>query len=210
MKRAFSNKDIRVYTAVVSPFFTNCYIVADELSRALIIDPGDNASRIAEIIEKNSLRPEMIVLTHTHLDHIMALDDVRSKYSIPVSAHKEAEKTIKHYPVQLEIFGFEDKPVPGIDNYLSDNDEIFDVFRIIHTPGHSSDALCLYREGILFSGDTLFKGSIGRTDLPGGNYSQIIDSIRQKLMVLPLDTVVFPGHGESTTIRHEKQENPYL
>ncbi len=209
-KAEYSIGGLSIFSVQVSDFSTNCYIVADKTGRALVIDPGDEAADISRLIDQAGLKPELIVLTHTHIDHLMAAGHVKRTYKIGLAAHFEARKAMAYLPLQMKVFGFNNAEIPVIDTYLKEGDMIFNLFRVIHTPGHSPDAICLYSEGLLFSGDTLFAGSIGRTDLPGGDYDLIINSIKDKILVLPPDTSVFPGHGNRTTIGCEKKENIYL
>lgn len=210
MKHIFGDRKLDIYAVVVSSFFTNCYIVSDKQKKALIIDPGDNAHAIISAIDSMGLLPVLTAATHCHIDHIMAVDKIKKHYGIPFCAHTKSIEFIQYLPVQMKMFGFDQIDIPAIENAIEDGGIIFDRFKVIHTPGHSPDAVCLYTDGVLFSGDTLFFSGIGRTDLPGGDYDEIINSITNKLMVLPDETRVFPGHGSETVIKHERDENPFL
>lgn len=212
MKKLFQCPDFSVYLKTVSAFSTNCYIVEMTAPQkdVIIIDPGDDQSGILFDLDKHKMKPTMIFITHCHIDHLMAAEDIRTKFRIPVYAHVEYPSAMKYIPLQMKMFGFDNAVPPGIDHFLRDNDIIKDKISILHTPGHSQDSICIYFERVLFSGDTLFKGSIGRTDLPGGNYKQIIHSIRSKVLTLPDETAVLPGHGPRTTIKDEMDSNPFL
>lgn len=185
----------------------NCYILNNKGSeRALIIDPGSSKNLIFNRVEEQGLKPEGILLTHAHVDHISAVPEVAEKYGIPVWIHKDdvplynsPDNALKPWmdAVQSLPQPVEECPTAGME------------FTIIHTPGHSRGSCCFYfpEDKFLISGDTLFEGTYGRTDFPGGSEMAIMDSIRNKLLTLPKDVVVYPGHGESTTIAAE-QKNP--
>jgi len=199
----------------VGLFASNCYIVGCEDSlKGIIIDPGDEAGRIIKEIKDTGLEIKYLVLTHGHSDHTAALKDVKEATSAPIAIHTDDVDTMKQK--LLGIFmgaGFKSPPPP--DKLLDDGDVLsvdgLDL-RVIHTPGHSRGSICLLGDGILFSGDTLFNGSIGRSDLPGsgGNHKQLIESIKEKLLVLEDEIKVYPGHGPETTIGAERRGNPYL
>ncbi|MFC1935104.1 MBL fold metallo-hydrolase [Chloroflexota bacterium] len=198
---------------VVSPFATNCYIVGSEKTKeGMIIDPGDNARQILETVKELGLKIKLIVLTHGHVDHAGALSEVEKTTGAELRMHPDDLRFIQGNPFTNPP-GPSQPPTPSHEQYLNDGDSI-DVsdlhFLIIHTPGHSPGSICLFGHGILFSGDTLFNYSIGRSDLPGGSHHQLIDSLHSRLMMLPDDTVVYPGHGPETTIGTERQTNPFL
>jgi len=201
-------------TITVSLFATNCYLVFDgETGEGIIIDPGDEAYRIMSEVDRCGFRPQAILLTHGHGDHIGAVEDLKRKYRVPLIAGRGADKMIKSSNKNFAaMFGM---PVscPMPDRTLIDGDTIEvgpELLTVIETPGHSPDGICLLRGEILFCGDTLFYGSVGRTDLPGGNHEQLIDTITQKLLVLPDETTCYPGHGPVTTIGQERANNPFL
>ena len=205
-----------VKNLVVSMCATNCYIAYDESSMAgFIVDPGDEATRIIDTVDKLGVKPEAILITHGHFDHMGAAKEVALKYGIKVYAN-EAEKDVladARYNLSGPFCG--GNQVYEADEFLKDMQEI-DIagFHIImyHTPGHTPGGCCYYipREEVLFSGDTLFCQSVGRTDFPGGSMRTLVDSIKEKLMVLPMKTVVYPGHNESTTLEEERMYNPFL
>lgn len=173
---------------------TNCYIISCENSgHTIIIDPGDDPKKIIDYIQRNEFIPKGMILTHGHYDHIGGVNILKG-LAIPLMMNREDE-------VMLQL-----KDVKKVDRYLKDG-ELFDLGReklkIIHTPGHSRGGICIYSKPYLFAGDTLFKDGVGRTDLPGGSSSELDDSIRNKLFILPKDTIVYPGHGPKTTIGSE-------
>jgi glyoxylase-like metal-dependent hydrolase (beta-lactamase superfamily II) len=201
----------------IGPFLSNCYIVGSEKTReGMIIDPGAEAETILNTVKKSGLRIVLIVATHTHIDHIGALAQVKDATKASFALH-EAEKS-GGAPTALEelfapLLGDSGHPLPPPDRLLSDGDivEIGELhFKVLHTPGHSPGGICLLGHGVVFCGDTLFNYSIGRTDFPGCSYQQLMDSIYTKLMTLPDETRVFPGHGPETTIGFERQHNPFL
>lgn len=203
-------------TLVVGPFASNCYIVGSESSKhGLIIDPGAEAKLILKTVNDLSLTISLIVVTHAHIDHIGALAPVKESTGAKFAIHEaEAAASLGMFSRMLSSMtggSFTQPPKP--DRLLKDRDtiEIADLkFTVLFTPGHSPGGISLYGHGILFSGDTLFNYGIGRTDFPGCSYEQIMDSIKNKLMILPDETIVYPGHGPSTTIGEEKRGNPFL
>ncbi len=187
----------------VGPYMSNCYIVGSETTKeGIIIDPGAEAESIMKIVNALELDIKLIVATHGHIDHVGAVNGVKERTGAPFGMH-EAE-TIKG--------GIFEKSTP-VDEPLKRGDitEIGDLeFEVRHTPGHSPGGISLVGEGIVFSGDTLFQFSIGRTDFPGASYSQIMTSIFEQLMVLPDETPVYSGHGPDTTIGKERKANPFV
>ena len=202
----------------------NCSIVGDTQTReALVIDPGDEVSRILELLRKHQFTVKAIVSTHAHIDHVGGLRKLREATGAPVFMHAD---DLELYNALERQAGWLGMPTPGItevDTFLKEGDFLrwgpFEA-RVLHTPGHTRGSLCLYlpenadrvtlATPQLFAGDTLFAGSIGRTDLWGGSFEDIIRSIRLKLLELPDETVVFPGHGRTTTIGQERDTNPFL
>ncbi|MFG6383597.1 MAG: MBL fold metallo-hydrolase [Lachnospiraceae bacterium] len=194
---------------------TNCYfVINDETKEMLIIDPGDFAQMLAEKIKQKGLKPQAILLTHGHFDHAMAAEELAEIFHIKVYAH-ESEKNTLEQP-QLNVSAMIGKR----DSYHADvyvkEGEILKLanmeLKVLHTPGHTEGGCCYYleKEQVVFSGDTLFCQSVGRTDFPGGSMSQIVRSIKEKLMVLPDETKVYPGHMDITTIGKERAYNPFI
>lgn len=205
----------------LSLFGINTYLVFDpETKDCAIIDPGmsnpEEEKAIDNFIEQKGLRLTHIINTHLHIDHVAGIPHILKNYDVPVLAHKGDEKLGQRIDVQADVFGLNIRMGSlEISQYIEDGDKIKignDELEVISVPGHSKGSICLYNNkgGWLISGDALFQGSIGRTDLPGGNYKELIDSITEKLLSLPDSTVVFPGHGPSTTIGDEKRSNPFL
>lgn len=198
----------------LGPIGTNCYIVYDETSKeAMLIDPAWDYEQIDKTLRDHGLTLKFVFLTHGHADHIGALQEVRNKKDVPVYVGKGDSFLIQNSANNLSAFMGKKIECTSPEFTVSDGDSITLgslSFTVYETPGHTPGGVCLYGEGVVFAGDTLFRYSIGRTDFSGGSYQQLIDSIEQKLMVLPEDTIVLPGHGPSTTIGDEKARNPFL
>jgi hydroxyacylglutathione hydrolase len=202
---------------VVGPLVSNCYIVGSSSTKqGMIIDPGAEAGTILRTVQQMGLSISLIVVTHAHIDHIDALRAVKEKTNAQFAIHEAEKGLLSTAPpvgvlASLGLTAFKSPPQP--DRLLKDGDRI-DVgdlhFEVLHTPGHSPGGICLLGHGVVFSGDTLFNFGIGRTDFAGGSYELLMKSIREKLMVLPDETVVYPGHGPSTTIGDERRGNPFL
>jgi glyoxylase-like metal-dependent hydrolase (beta-lactamase superfamily II) len=195
---------------------TNCYVIGDDVSReGAIIDPGDDADLIVTAIEAEGLTIRYILITHAHFDHIMASGPLLTATGAPLALHP-ADRALLTSGGLAGWFGLlSSRHNPHVDVELSDGQELaVGGLRIeaLHTPGHSPGHVAFYlaRQGTLFSGDALFQHGIGRSDLPGGDHSVLISSIRERLLSLPADTVVYPGHGPATTIGDERRHNPYL
>lgn len=205
-----------IETFICGPFATNCYIVVDEESKkSIIIDaPPDSLSSITTYIKSNGLSLEYIILTHGHIDHIAHAEKLQAETKAKILLHEEDHYWIEPPDYMLALVaGDYIKFVPDISP--KDNEKYFVgkyKFEIIHTPGHTKGGICIYFKdnNVLFSGDTLFQESIGRTDLYGGSAKILLESICKKLLILPDDTIVYPGHGDETKIIYEKQYNPFL
>ncbi len=192
---------------------TNCYFIYDDDTKEmLLVDPAGEADKLTRLITEHGLKPVAILLTHGHFDHIGAVDEIRGAYGIPVYCHEAEKQILENVEYNLSTWmgaGFTVKP----DEFLTDGQEItlagFSI-KVIATPGHTKGSCCYYfvEDGFLISGDTLFQESYGRTDFPTGSMSELARSIREKLFVLPEETPVYSGHGEPTTIAHEKRYNP--
>ena len=194
----------------------NCSVIGDEKTReALVIDPGDEIERILEVLRRDQLKLKQIIVTHAHIDHVGGAMKLKRATNAPILLNKNDYTLLKMLDVQAAWIG---TPPPGgvtIDQSLEDQDTIqCGVIHAIamHTPGHTEGSTCLYfpSEQKLIAGDTLFAGSIGRTDLPGGSFNKIITSLHDRVLALPDETIVVPGHGALTTIGEERQSNPFL
>ena len=201
---------------IVSPFQENCYVIGDEESMTgAIIDPGDEAARIALTVERVGLEISQIIVTHSHIDHVGAVAQLVDEYMCPVLMHEEAEAMLKTVPQQAMMMGMRFGKVPKVDRHVGD-DEVLEVgslrLRSLYTPGHAPGhlAFLVEGEGIVFSGDALFAGSVGRVDLPGGSMEVLMRSISERLLTLPDETRVLSGHGPETTIGRERMANPFL
>jgi len=204
---------MKIKTIVVGELDTNCYLVSDDDGNACVIDPGDEADKIIAEIEKNKLKPAAIINTHVHPDHIGANIEIKQKYNIPIMVHKDdAHMLTPHFSLISSIAGYKfDSMEP--DRLLNDGDEIKIGslnLKIVHTPGHSKGGISILVGDAAFTGDTLFCGDIGRADLYGGDEKALVKAIKEKLLILPDSTALYPGHGKSSTIGNEKMYNIYL
>jgi hydroxyacylglutathione hydrolase len=194
----------------------NCSIFADEQGReAIVIDPGDEIEKITAILDKHHLRVTAIVITHAHIDHIAAAQKLRVLTHAPVYMDERDQALLNMLDAQANWLGVETPPRTDIDVHANDSTVLHlggSSFQVLQTPGHTPGSLSLWIAGEkkLLAGDTLFRDSIGRTDLPGGNSRQILSSIKTRLLNLPDETVVIPGHGQMTTVGREKERNPFL
>lgn len=210
---------IKVEKFVVNPLGENSFIISDETGECIFIDPGfyyeEEFQEITDYIRNNKLKPVKITNTHCHFDHILGVEFVRKEFNIPFYAHEADEFWVERVVDQGQMFGFEINPVSPIDQFLKENEFVEfgnTKLKIIHVPGHSPGHVAFYNEPepVLIAGDVLFYGSIGRTDLPGGNYETLISGIKNKLFPLPDNTKVYCGHGPETTLGFEKSTNPFL
>jgi len=210
---------ITVKKFVANQLGENSFVLYDETGECIFIDPGfyfdEEHEDIKDYINSNNLTPVRITNTHCHFDHIMGVEFIRNQYKIPFQAHKDDAFWVDNVSAQAQRFGLEMSPVSPIDEYLTENEFVKfgnSQLKIIHVPGHAPGHLVFYSEenSFLIAGDVLFYGSIGRTDLPGGDYNTLISNIKNKLLVLPDDTKVYCGHGPETTIGFEKTTNPFL
>ncbi len=207
---------MKIQNFVLGMVGTNCYLaVNEEEKQCILIDPAVYSGEITEQIRREGLNLRAILLTHGHFDHIMGIDGFRKEFpEIPVYAHREEEALLRDASMNASLEFGRQYTFSGAA-YAEDGD-VLDLagmqFRVIHTPGHTIGGCCYYlqEEKVLFSGDTLFQESIGRTDFPTGNGGQLMRSIREKLFTLPEETAVYPGHMERTTIGDEKKYNPYF
>ncbi|MBI5603583.1 MAG: MBL fold metallo-hydrolase [Deltaproteobacteria bacterium] len=203
-----------IQSLVVGPIQANCFILGDEKTlEAVVIDPGDEVKRILAGLQKQSLQLKYIINTHGHFDHVGANKALKDKTGAPILIHKGDAPMLSQLSASAAVWGMQVDDSPQADRLLEDGDRI--VFgqitlEVIHTPGHSPGGISLYTPKDLFVGDTLFAGSIGRTDFPGGDYDQLIAYVRNRLFVLGDDVRVFPGHGPATTIGQERRHNPFF
>lgn len=204
---------IKIERLTLGFFQSNCYILWNKPDpECVIIDPGEEPKRVIAVLEVHNLKPEAILLTHCHIDHCAGVKEIAEKYNIPFYMHQEEVPIYKSMPEQGMWFGvfFPDPPEPK--NFLEDGEEIQIgkmKIKALHFPGHSPGLLCYLLEDMLFTGDLLFQGSIGRTDLPGGSDEKMYQSLK-KLRELPRDLKIFPGHGEETELGFEMESNPFL
>ncbi|MCA1718189.1 MAG: MBL fold metallo-hydrolase [Actinobacteria bacterium] len=205
-----------VEMVIVGPFQENCYVIGDEDSgTGALIDPGEEAPRVALTVERMGLSISQIIVTHAHIDHVGAIAPLTDEFLCPVLMHEEAEAMLQTAPQQAMMMGMRFGKVPKVDRRIAD-DEVLEVgnlrLRSLYTPGHAPGHLAFYAEEqeVVFSGDALFAGSVGRTDLPGGSMEVLMNSISERLLTLPDATRVLSGHGPETTIGRERMTNPFL
>jgi hydroxyacylglutathione hydrolase len=195
---------------VIGPLENNCYIIADEQTRAaFIVDPGDEPDRILDLINEYGLKPQYIICTHAHFDHIAVVSDIKQETDMKIVLHRDDLELYRNVKNQAALWGYEIDSLPDPDLFVAEGDTLAIGnlrFMIFHSPGHSPGGICVYGEGIIITGDTLFAGSVGRTDLYGGDIEKLKISYK-RLMSLPEETKVLPGHGTETTIKKEKVDN---
>lgn len=200
----------------VGPLQCNCSVIGDDVSHeAMVIDPGDDIEDVLAILRKHNLQVKQIVITHAHIDHVGGAMKLRAATGAPILLNQNDYALLKMLDVQAAWIGMADPGKVDIDSSLGQADTVKAgslAADVIHTPGHTEGSICLYfpLEKKLIAGDTLFAGSIGRTDLPGGSFEKIMRSLRDKVLALPDDTVVVPGHGNLTSIGVERESNPFL
>lgn len=210
---------ITIRSFTFNPFEENMYVLYDETKEAVIIDPGcyseNEKSELAEFILKENLIPVKLINTHAHLDHMLGNNFVASKYKLKLHMHKDDLDLLRSAPVYGQMWGIKPEPSPDPEFFLEEGDQLNfgnSSLQVFFTPGHCPGSLSFYsaKDQFAIVGDVLFYGSIGRTDLPGGNLDILLKSIREKLFVLPDQTIIYPGHGPHTTIGFEKKHNPFL
>ncbi len=194
----------------------NCTILGSEQTReAIVIDPGDEIDVVLARLKKNNLTAKYIIATHAHIDHVGGFKALKDATGAPVYLHRGDVFLYEALPMQAKLLGIIEPPATEIDAYLEQGDELGTgelKLEVLHTPGHTPGSICFHTpdNSRLYAGDTLFLGSIGRTDLWGGNYEQIIHSLKTRIVTLPDETIVVPGHGPNTTIGRERRLNPFL
>lgn len=202
-----------------SPIQENTYILYNEFNNAIIIDPGcyfdDEKETLAGFIDKMGLTPKMLLNTHCHLDHVFGDKFVAEKYGLTLHIHEGEQKVLEFAPASGLMYNLPFDNYTGALDFINEGELISldnDVLKVLYTPGHSPASLSFYNEkdGFVIAGDVLFRQSIGRTDLPGGDYETLLESIRSQLLVLPDETKVYSGHGPETTVGYERRNNPFL
>lgn len=200
----------------VGPFLENTYVVGDAATKlAWVVDPGGDLPRVSRALESKGLSPVAVVLTHGHIDHVLGADEAHRKFGVPVWAHEADRAFLEELPMQALMFGLPSVEGPPLARRLGHDEELMlgaTRARVVHTPGHTPGGLCLFfpEDKVLLTGDTLFRGSIGRTDLPGGDPRALLASIRERLLGLGDDVVFYPGHGPSGTLGDERRMNPFV
>jgi hydroxyacylglutathione hydrolase len=199
---------------VTGMFMENCFLVACEETReGVIIDPGDEAERIVEMVERHGVTPVRVLNTHAHIDHVGAVAEICRHYDIPFEVHRGEEENLAHLASHAAVFGLAAPEQPVVFAFIEDDGEYAignGTLEVIPTPGHTPGGVSFHGDTFVIAGDTLFQQSIGRTDLPGGDFATLRSSIRDRLFALPPETVVHCGHGPSTTIGKEKASNPFV
>ena len=205
---------LTIQSFAVMPFDENCYVVSDDTGEGVVIDPGGMAKEILAYIREAKLSIKAVLDTHGHCDHIGANDAIRDETGAPLYIHKADAPMLSDMRLNLSAFmGFKALSRPAAEHLLSEGDKISfgqSELEVIHTPGHTVGGVCFVGDGVVFTGDTLFAGSIGRSDFPGGSEVELIGNIKKKLLALPDEMKVYSGHGPSSEIGWERQCNPYL
>ncbi|MCF8335397.1 MAG: MBL fold metallo-hydrolase [Bacteroidales bacterium] len=210
---------IQIKTFIFNPFQENTYVIYDETKRCVILDPGcyfpEEQNELTGFISNNSLQPEYIIHSHGHIDHILGTNFLRDRYNIQAIMHKDDLNILRRSKGFGEMVGIETEQPGDPEKFIEEGEKITcgnTAFEVLHLPGHSPGSIGLYnkKEHVIFVGDVLFRRGIGRTDLMGGDHMTLISNIKNKLLSLNDDTIVYPGHGETTTIKEEKAENTLL
>jgi len=210
---------MKIKKLVVGPLQANCYVVWDRAGgSAAIIDPGGDPEEIISVVDDEKLKPVVLINTHGHIDHIAANRAIKERYDIPLLIHREDSASLTDPGLNLSAMGFGQLDSPPSDRELQDGDEISVgeiMLKVISTPGHTPGGICLLisrsdQPDVIITGDTLFAGGVGRTDFPGGSWNLLMESIRNRLLSFPDETIILPGHGPHSTIGEERKSNPFL
>lgn len=204
---------MKIETLTVGPLGVNCYILYDENGKGVVVDPGDEGAQIMATIKRLGIEVTHIINTHGHFDHIGANGYIKDATDAPLLIHAGDAEMLGRADMAAARFGLKVDPSPEADTVISDGDTIESgelKLNVIHTPGHSPGGVCLHAGEILITGDTLFAGSIGRTDLPGGAHEQLLESVRSKIFTLENDPEIYPGHGPKSSVAFEKGNNPFF
>ena len=205
--------DLLIECRAEGPFMKNGYILGSKNDRnAVYIDPGDEAGQMISYLQDKELSLQAVIATHGHMDHVCGIAQVREKWDVPIYLHPDDEFIYSGIKQQAQFFGLDCVPAPPVDHYLRDEQELeFGEIRlkVYHTPGHSPGGVCLETGDHLFTGDLIFAGSVGRTDLPGGDMESLMKSIRERIVPLPKEQILWPGHGPRTTVGEELKNNPF-
>lgn len=208
------DENLNIQQFIIGPFQSNCYIITDsDTNECIIIDPGEPIKEIPNFISLHKLKPKYILLTHCHLDHIGGADFLREKYNIKLCVSKDDSKMLSDTYLNLSEENYMEIKIKPADIILNGGDELKfgnKIVSVISTPGHTAGGLCFLVGNVCFTGDTIFKDSIGRTDLPTSDYESLISSIKNHLFTLNDSVILFPGHGGKTTIGYEKSNNPFF
>lgn len=203
----------KIHTLVVGRLQTNCYVLQSGHS-AIVVDAGDEPERILRFLKDLAVKSDKIIATHTHFDHVLGVNGIRAELKTPFVIHRDDLPILESMQSRVQqIMGLTVPPPPKVDGFLRDGETISfgDIeMKVIHTPGHSPGSISLAGDGFVLTGDALFNQSIGRTDLPGGEFNTLVDSIKNRLFKLDDSTIVYPGHGPETSIGDEKLANPFV
>lgn len=215
IRYAGSRDALEFLTIPVGPLQCNCYVVWADPTDAVVIDPGDEAETIIAVLAERGLTPRLILNTHGHFDHTGAVDALRQRFGAEYRIHRDEQGVLRWIPAGTKMWGITIRGSPEPTEFVADRQRFTHhglVVDAIHTPGHTPGSTCFYVEALkaVFTGDTLFASSIGRTDFPGGSLPRILESIHERLLTLPPSTNVYPGHGPATSIQDEAESNPFL
>ncbi|MFQ6676922.1 MAG: MBL fold metallo-hydrolase [Fidelibacterota bacterium] len=206
--------NINVHVIVTGPFQENTFIISDSITGdTVFIDPGDNSDSLISEIDKNNLHPLAIINTHAHIDHIGAVSSLQTKWNIPFYLHKKEQMVLDTFEQTCRLFGLPTSDKPCVDYWIDSEDDL-EIgalhFKVMFTPGHTPGGITLITGGHVFSGDTLFNGSVGRTDLPGGDWNTLESSLKKMVKQIDPNMIIHTGHGSDTTMGREQLENPFL